>query len=341
MHWLLLLAVLSSTSGLKGGNTAQMNRLAENALRQQLGSAKAVKVEITPGKNGSNGDFDALAVTLDGFSADRLADIANKAANRNTSNYAPNSGTGNSNTRNLGSDDLGGLLKGDIGGILGGILNGKNGRIGHLRINASNFSYGGAQYDVMRADLGEIRFDWAKALRGEFDVKSIQPGNMLVQLRGDQAAKLLAPRLPSVRDVRVRFANGRAYLGGRASSYGLNVPFEVGAQLGVQQNRVMSNNFQASVANLRLPGFVLDQLTKSVNPLYDFDPQQRWPLAVNLQTAGTASNALTMKGGIQWLGFGKSRQQNTNRYPEDTSPAPRDQGRGDIFSDILNGALGR
>lgn len=350
MHWLLILAILSSTTNLKnGGSPSQMNQLASNALRQQLGGANNVGVQITPGRGG--GDFDAISVNLDGFSADNLMNLANRAGNSTNSNQFSRVQPKNQPNRKLQGNNFdiedifgqGGLSTGDLGSVLGGIFGSKQGRIGRLKLNAANFSFQGARYDFLSADLGEIRFDWGQALQGNFDIQSVAPGNLMLQLRGDQAAKLLAPRLPSLQNVQVRFDNGRAFVGANAGYYGVNVPFEVGARLSVQQNRVMADNFQASVARLQLPNFVLNELTRGVNPLYDFDPQNRWPLAVNLQTAGTNQNALQMRGGIQWRGF-SNQKSNPN-----TNPPRRKQnrtngetpGQDDILGQILGGVLGR
>jgi hypothetical protein len=221
----------------------------------------------------------------------------------------------NLQANNIDIGDLGDIFKnGDFGDILGGVLGGKGaGRIGRIRLRATNFTFQGARYDALDATLGEVRFDWAKALRGDFDVKSVQPGTLGLSVRADQAARLLAPRLPSVRDVRVRFSNGLAYVGGRTEYMGVGVPFEVGGRLSVQQNEVRADNLQASVARLRLPSFVVNELTRGVNPLFDFDPQNRWPLAINLNTAGTTNNAMALRGGIQWLGFNRSGRNDTRR----------------------------
>jgi hypothetical protein len=366
MHWLLLLAVLSSTTSLQsGGSSTQMNRLAENALRQKLGGARNVRVEVAPGQSRSAGDYDRLTVNLDGFAADRLMDLANRNGSTQQtypggSNYPPygsrldNSGAGprGIEPRQLDTDILGQVLggvlggngSGDLGGILGGVL--KGGRIGRLQLRATNFTYGGAQYDLMSADIGEIRFDWGKALRGDLDIKSIQPGSLLLQLRGDQAARLIAPRLPSVRDVKVRFADGRAFVGAKSDLYGLRVPFEVGARLSVTQNQVRADGFQASIAKLRLPSIVLDEITRGVNPLYDFDPQQRWPITVELQTAGTANNALAMRGGVRWVGFNRrdSRDEYDRREQERRDREEQERQRNRQYpdpADILGGLFGR
>jgi hypothetical protein len=81
----------------------------------------------------------------------------------------------------------------------------------------------------------------------------VQPGTLGLSLRADQAARLLGPRLPSVRDVRVRFANGLAYVGGRTDYLGVGVPFEVGGRLSVTQNEVRADNIRASVASSACP----------------------------------------------------------------------------------------
>ncbi len=360
MHWLLLLALLSSTTDLKGGgSTSSLNRLAETSLRRQLGQVNGVRVQVSPGRGG-RGDFESFDVSLDGFSADRLMGLANQASQNERINDGPSSSGGDTYPvaprKNFDAGDLGDILGGagggKIGGILGDILGGRNrgnsvGRIGRIRLNATNFTFQGTRYNSLSADLGEIRFDWNKALRGNFDIQSVSPGSLALSVSGDQAARLLAPRLPSLRDVRVRFSDGRAFVSAKSDAYGVRVPFEVGARLSVQQNRVVATDFAASVAKLRLPSFVLGELTRGVNPLYDFDPQGRWPLAVNLNTAQSAGNVLAMRGGVQWLGFGNGRrtgEQNDprnggSRYPDENFPDSRDRQRSP--SDILGDILGR
>lgn len=337
MHWLLLLSILASTTGVKPGADAQSaNRLVENALRQKLGGARKVQVELAPAPNHAAGDFDRIVVNLDGFSADRLegavaSTIPSEPERPNT--YPPD-GYSRPKPRSLDKtgieDILDGVLNGgkggsvgggDLGNILGGLLRG--GRIGRLQFRATNFSYGGAQYDALSADLGEIRFDWAKALRGEMDVKSVQPGTLALALQGDQAAKLLAPRLPQLDNLKVSFRDGRAFLAARSNFYGLRLPFEVGARLTVTRNQVIASDWGASLANVKVPGLVLDEITERANPLYDFDPKNRWPIAVDLQTAGTTNNALALRGGLRWLGFNRGAE------PDQRRPVPSHGGRGD------------
>ena len=428
MHWLFLLALLSSATDLKGGgSTSSLNRVAENSLRRQLGTVRNIRVQVAPGNSRTRGDFNSFDVSLDGFSADRLMSLSNQSGNNNSSSrdrdpypsrdddaypspngdsypspddpnsfpstdrfpdssssdgfpdYGfPNSNASRRNNIDAGDigDILGGIGGGKLGGVLGDILGGggkSGGRIGRIRLHATNFSFQGTRYDALSADMGEIRFDWSKALRGQFDIQSIAPGSLSLNLRGDQVARLLAPKLPSLSNVRVRFANGRAFVGAKSDLYGVRVPFEVGARLSVQQNRVIASDFAASVARLRLPSFVLKELTRGVNPLYDFDPQNRWPLAVNLSTAQANSDVLAMRGGIQWLGLNRNRRtrnqsdypdnrddnrrypDNNNRYPDDNFPNQNDdrddsnrddrnrddRNRGSELPDILGGIFGR
>ena len=365
MHWLLLLAVITSTTGARSGqSSAQTSKLIEDALRQKLGNAQTVRVQLAQNENtGSKssgraaGDFDRITVDLSGFNADRLDGVSTGTndtfpgesstgdsfpgeafpgesfPSEDGNIYPPSELRTNKIKADVLGDILGGVLgggkvsKGDIGSILGNLM--KGGRIGRLQLRAKNFSYGGANYDSMSADIGEIRFDWAKALRGQMDIKSIQPGSLALQLRGDQAAKLLGPRLPRLSDVRVQFRDGRAFVGASAKNFGIRVPFEVGARLSVQQNQVRAEDFAASVSKLRLPGFVLDELTRGINPIYDFDPKNKLPLAIDLQTAGTANNALALRGGVRWLGF--NRREEPRDEPE---PQEETQDKPDIF-DIL------
>lgn len=356
MHWLLLVALLSSTTDMKnGGSSSALSRLAEKSLRRQLGRVNRVRVQVTPARNGSGGDLDAFNVSLDGFSADGLAGLDGQpgdySAPPRDDGYYPNSNSGyglprydpsrrfdSSQSRNIDAGDIGDILggigagkSGDIlgdvlgGGGIGGIGGKSGGRVGRLRLKATNFTFGGARYESLSADLGEIRFDWKKALRGQMDVQSIAPGTLALSLRGDQLARLLSPRLPSLSDVQVRFANGRAFVGAKSGAYGVRLPFEVGARLSVQQNRVLATDFAASVARLRLPSFVLKELTQGVNPLYDFDPKSRWPLAINLATAQAENGVLAMRGGIQWLGLNRSDNRNGGAtYPGATYPDEQD-----------------
>ena len=321
MHWLLVLALLSSTTNLKEGQSgSSMNQLAENELRQRLGGANMVRVDIARSGKFQPGNFDRFNLTLDGFAADRLLDLANRAESQSLARTSPLSKRNNFDLADIfgglgQGGDLGDL--GDLGGIFGSILGGKgSGRIGSININATNFTFQGTRYDSLTANLGEIKFDWTKALRGEFDIKSLQPGTLQLGLRADQLQRLVAPRLPSVKDVRLRFADGRAFVGGRTDFYGVRVPFEAAGRLSIRNSQVFADDIGLSVARLRLPSVVVRELTDGVNPLYDFDPQRRWPLAVNLQTADTTNNSLAMRGGIQWVGFNRSdTQQPTTTQP--------------------------
>lgn len=380
MHWLFLLAILSSSTNLdSNGSASNLNRLAENALRRQLGNARTVRVQVVPDETKRRGDFDAFNITLDGFDADALMGLAGRAGQASsTSNRSGNAGSGAGGygderyfgsqkaRNNFGIEDIfrGGDIGniGGIGDILGGVLGGKGaGRIGRIRLNATNFSMQGTRYAAMNADFGEVRFDWAKAARGQFDIQSVQPGTLGLTLKADQAVRLLAPRLPSIRGLQVRFANGLAHVGGRADYYGVGVPFEVGGRLTVQQNQVRADSLRASISRLRLPSFVLNELTRGINPLYDFDPQNRWPLSVNLQTAGTQNNALALRGGIRWRGFGQndrdrsSRDDNGDprydrndngdfdpnpRYPHE-EPQNNPSRRDSTIEDVIGGIFGR
>ncbi|HVF09911.1 MAG TPA: LmeA family phospholipid-binding protein [Abditibacteriaceae bacterium] len=331
MHWLLVLALLSSTTNLKEGTTGSaLNRAAESALRQRLGNANIVRVDVARGSKWAVGDFDHFNVTLDGFNADGLLQLdartTSTPAARPDENSYPDENIypganrypgeheypGDEFDRRLNNFDLGDIVNDDIFGRLGGIFGdilGKNsnGRIGRMQLNATNFTFQGVRYNGLSASLGEINFDWGKALRGEFDVKSVQPGSLQLRLSADQAARFIAPRLPSLKDVRLRFAGGKAFVGGKADFYGVRVPIEVGGRLSVQANQVRADDIHLSLARLRLPPAVVAEITKGVNPLYDFDPQRRWPIAVNLNTADARDNTLAMQGGIQWIGFNRNR----------------------------------
>lgn len=346
MHWLLVLALLSSTTDIKDQNASgsALNRLAENVLRQKLGnSVRNLHVDLKRGQ-GRGGDFDYFNVTVDGFTADRLLDLERRTTTSDGT-YSDNTDYGNNNgdvypelrfrrAQQLGpqafdlgdifNGDLGGIFNGGIGDILGGGLS-SQGRIGRLQINAANFSFGGATYDGLQAGLGEIKFDWLKALEGDFDIKSVRPGNLGLQLRAEQAQRLIAPRLPSVKDVRLRFDDGLAYVGGKAVYLGVGVPFEAGGRLSVQTNEVRADDLRLSISKLRLPSFVVNEITKSVNPLYDFDPDEKWPIAVNLSTAAADNNVLGMRGGLEWLGFNRHRDSqrnpdNRNRNDDQNDP---------------------
>lgn len=322
MHWLMILGLLSATTDIKDPNAsgATLNRLAENAIRQQLGdSVRNVRVDLKRGK-GRGGDFDYFNVNLDGFDANRFEEVQRRNENTRRLNAANSPQKLNAARLDIGeifSGEYGDIFNGGLGGVLGDLLTGGVGRIGKMQVNAANFSYDDVRYNNLSAGLGEIRFDWSKALRGDFDIKSVQPGNLGVSLRSDQATKLIAPRLPSVRDVRLRFNNGQANLSGKSDFIGVQIPFDVAGRLSVRTNQVRADDLSLKIAKLRLPDFVMGEITKSVNPLYDFDPNQKWPIAVNLNTADANNDILAMRGGLEWLGFNRkekdSRRDSRNR----------------------------
>jgi hypothetical protein len=85
----------------------------------------------------------------------------------------------------------------------------------------------------------------------------------------------------------------------------------------VQTNQVRADDLRLSLMKLKLPSIVMNEITKSVNPLYDFDPNQKWPIAVNLNTADAARNILAMRGGLQWLGFNRDKRGDNSRQRSD------------------------
>ena len=58
MHWLLLLALLSSTTGLKNTSGDALNRLAEDTLRRQIGPVNSLRVDAVRRDSRQAGDFD-------------------------------------------------------------------------------------------------------------------------------------------------------------------------------------------------------------------------------------------------------------------------------------------
>ncbi len=305
MHWLMILGLLSATTEVKDPNAsgATLNRLAENAIRQQLGdSVRSVRVDLKRGKN-RTGDFDYFNINLDGFDANRFESLQRRT------NDSRRLKVSRLDIGDIFGGEYGDIFNGGLGGVLGDLLTGGVGRVGKMQVNAANFLYDDVRYNNLSAGLGEIRFDWNKALRGDFDIKSVQPGNLGVSLRSDQATKLLEPRLPSVRDVRLRFNNGQANLSGKSDLIGVQIPFDVAGRLSVRTNQVRADDLSLKIARLRLPGFVMDEVTKSVNPLYDFDPDQKWPIAVNLNTADANNDILAMRGGLEWLGLNRNEKE--------------------------------
>lgn len=320
MHWLLILALITSTTGLKDQSAkgSALNRLAENALRQQLGSSvKTLRVDLRRGTKGK-GDFDYFNVVLDGFSADKLLGLDKKSR---SSSFAPSSLKAGDIFSGGGIGDI--LNNPNIGDILGNFTS--QGRVGKMQVNASNFTFDGVRYDGLTFGINELKFNWAKALRGDLDIQSMQPGNLALQLDASQAERLVTPRLPSIKNVKLRFDDGLVYLGGKADLYGLGVPFEAGGKLSIQTNQVRADNLRLSVAKVRLPSLVMNELTKSVNPLYDFDPDKKWPLAVNLNTAATDNNLLSMSGGLQWVGFNR-KDKDERRSKDDPKNKDDDSG---------------
>lgn len=304
MHWLMILGLLTATTDLQdqSASNSALGRMAETAIRQQLGGdIDEVKVDLKRG-TGSAGNFDYFNISLRGFDADRFQQLQSGARSAQPQKPAQ---------KNFTVDDIfGGIFNGDIGSILGGILLNKNGRIGKMQIHAGDFRYEDVRYDALSADLGGIEFDWGKSLRNaNLEVKTMRAGTLGVRLNAEQVTRLVAPRLPSVRGAKLRFQQGQTSLSGRAVFYGAQVPFEVGGRLQVRTNQVRADDLRLKIARLQLPAFVTNEITRGVNPLYDFDPDQKWPVAVNLDTADSNRDLLTMRGGLQWLGFKRDKKR--------------------------------
>src|SRR5687768_14698325 len=163
MYWLLLLGLLSTSSSLKDQSGSSLNRLAEQALRQRLGSVQSIRVDVAPRGSRAQGDFQHFNIALDGFSLDRLVALADRAEQQRSSGSAGDEAYLR-RRQNLDLEDIFGGDFGDfgdfggLGDILGGLFGKKEGRISKINLSAGNFTFQGARYDNLTAQLSELRF---------------------------------------------------------------------------------------------------------------------------------------------------------------------------------------
>jgi hypothetical protein len=184
-----------------------------------------VRVQMAPGTSKTRGDFDYFNITLDGFAADRLLGLAERAQPSNTSPRDNGHYPGDeysrdayplhnrsAGTRNLDIGDLGDILNkggsGGLGDILGGVLGGKGAGAHRTHSLARHQLHLSRRTLRSHSDCDAGR----SALRQDKSIARLNRTSSRcsrerwgLSLRADQPLACWGRALPSVRDLRVRF----------------------------------------------------------------------------------------------------------------------------------------
>ena len=236
------------------GITGKMERGIEGQLRQSLGEVREVKVEVHRGhRSPFSRQVDIVDITLVGFEAHSL----------------PGAGL-------------------QIGG--GGDLVGK---VGSVAIHARDFRINDLPVERLEVTIKDIRYNLWKALwRHRLQVMRVGDSYAEASLKPRALARMLAPRIKQVQNLRLTFSEGRIYIAGDAR-FGLHIPVRLSCSLAaVGGGKIYVVDPKAHVSIVPVPSFIVSRLLDEINPLVDLNEKEEGPFRLEIDQIRVAPEAL-------------------------------------------------
>lgn len=182
-----------------------------------------------------------------------------------------------------------------------GIGDGKKlGRAGLVELKLKNFVWVDIPVESAEFRFNEVQYD-LKALKDDAQLQIVKsgPATAHLQLAAPALQKAFSAKLKDIQDPNLSLENGEWKLTGKRSFFGAPVPFVFTATPTGQGNRVVLENAKVSAAGLPIPPFFLPNLMKELNPIYVFDPENKWPFSIDLTNVGAQNGLLDMRANLK------------------------------------------
>lgn len=250
---------------------ARVQKTAEKALRQQFPGA-LVHVEVK-GKRGTdvvNGRFKSIVVELSNARFDSFPLQPNQTPTATTSTPKKV----------------------------------KTGSIGHLELRLRNLIFADPKSGDLAVSSAVISFDEVRydfnALKKQSKVRLISFSNGKIALGVESPALLpiFGRRAPDIKNPRVELSGGEAIFSGRREFLGTGTDVIVRGPVVARGRNLELDNPRVQVADLILSPAVAAPFLKGVNPLYEFDPEGKWPLSLRIDRVGAENGALQVEGAL-------------------------------------------
>jgi len=256
-----LLAAILGGLGISG----KVERGIEGQLRQQMPDVKELKVEVHRGhRSPLSRQVDLIDITLADFTAQSVP---------------------------------GGL---QIGG--GGDLVGK---VGKVAIHARDFRVAGGappnDLPVARLEITikDIRYNlWKAVWRRKLRIMRVGDSQAEAWLKAPALAKMLAPRVKQVENLRLRFDEGRIEILGDAR-VAVHIPVRLSCSLAAVGGKIYVVDPQAHVSVVPVPSFVVTRLLDEINPLVDANEKSQGPFLLDIDQIEITPQALRLHAALK------------------------------------------
>lgn len=175
----------------------------------------------------------------------------------------------------------------------------KIGKAEKIEFALANVNFLGLPIARANFDFNTVEYDFnALKKRSQFQIVSMGPAQMKLELGAPALRALFAERLKDLENVAIAFEDDQLILTAQRDVVGLKTPIRLTARPVGMGSTVRLENPTLKVGGVALPALAANAVLKDVNPVYTFDSEGTWPFNVDLQTLSTQNNTLVLTANL-------------------------------------------
>lgn len=175
----------------------------------------------------------------------------------------------------------------------------KIGTIGHLELELHDLTFGDLPVKTATLSFDDVQYDF-KALKKDSNIRLIAFSNGKIAL-GVEASALtptFAKRAPEILNPHIEVQMGEMILSGRRDVLGIGTSVEVRGAIVARDKSLELDGARVAVGKLNLLPLIAAPIIKGINPLYEFDTDNSWPLNLKIERITADNNLLQLEGNL-------------------------------------------
>lgn len=180
----------------------------------------------------------------------------------------------------------------------------KLGQVGHFELALHDFTFDKTPVESAELTVDNVAYDF-NALKNKNQLSVVQcgPGVAHIIVAADALESLLAEKFPTLKDLDLTMKDGQVRVSGKKVVPLINfpIPFHLTARLEVHNTNEIWV-VDERVAFETVTGFSLpvSKLFESMNPVYAFDKEKKWPFAVQITSLTADSDKMDLKAALKY-----------------------------------------
>lgn len=175
----------------------------------------------------------------------------------------------------------------------------KVGRVEHLEVQMRNLRFGNLPLERVNIAFDDVRYDFnALKNHSQLHLLSFSNGRIALGVRGSSLVPLFAAREPGMRNPSVAVGGGEIIFSGQRDVLGTMTAVEVRGALVARGQNLEVASPRARVGEMSLPPAAAAPFLRGLNPLFQFDPEDRGPLRFQINSIQTQNDVIEMQGAL-------------------------------------------